>query len=142
MPKKLKITLDANIIISAMFWSGFPRVILRKCVKGEVELVLSREILNEVKEVFRKEKKFGMSEEKILERERLLIDNAKLVTPGKRLSVVKEDAKDNKILECGEAGKVDFIVTGDNHLLKLKKYGKIKIITARKIVELLEKPTL
>jgi putative PIN family toxin of toxin-antitoxin system len=138
MPKKLKITLDTNVIISALFWNGFPNAILRKCIRGEVELILSEEILEEVEEVLRKEKKFMMTEKAIAEQKKELLKIARLVIPTKKLNVIKEDLKDNKILECGIAGKVDFIVSGDKHLLKIKEFGGIKIVTAREIVEIVE----
>jgi len=138
MPKKLKITLDTNVIISALFWNGFPNAILRKCIRGEVELILSEEILEEVEEVLRKEKKFMMTEKAIVEQKEELLKIAKLVIPAKKLNVIKEDLKDNKILECGVAGKVNFIVSGDKHLLKIKEFGGIKIVTAREIVEIVE----
>jgi putative PIN family toxin of toxin-antitoxin system len=138
MSKKLKITLDTNVIISALFWNGFPNAILRKCIRGEVELILSEEILEEVEEVLRKEKKFMMTEKAIVEQKEELLKIAKLVIPAKKLNVIKEDLKDNKILECGVAGKVDFIVSGDKHLLKIKEFGGIKIVTAREIVEIVE----
>jgi putative PIN family toxin of toxin-antitoxin system len=138
MSKKLKITLDTNVIISALFWNGFPNAILRKCIRGEVELILSEEILEEVEEVLRKEKKFMMTEKAIVEQKEELLKIAKLVIPAKKLNVIKEDLKDNKILECGVAGKVNFIVSGDKHLLKIKEFGGIKIVTAREIVEIVE----
>jgi putative PIN family toxin of toxin-antitoxin system len=141
MHRKLKITLDTNIIISALFWSGFPNAILRKCIKGEIELILSEEILEEIEDVLRKEKKFMMTEKAILEQKKELLNIARLVIPTRKLNVIKEDLKDNKILECGIAGKVDFIVSGDKHLLKIKKFKGIKIVTAREIVEMVERAT-
>jgi putative PIN family toxin of toxin-antitoxin system len=138
MCRKTRITLDTNIIISALFWNGFPNAILRKCINGEVELILSEEILKEVEEVLRKEKKFMMAEKAILELKKELLKISNIVTPKEKLYIVKEDLNDNKILECGIAGKVDFIVSGDKHLLKIKNFKGIKIVTAREILEILE----
>ena len=33
------------------------------------------------------------------------------------------------ILECAETGKVDYIISGDDHLLKLKQFKDVKIVT-------------
>ena len=33
---------------------------------------------------------------------------------------ITDDPEDNKILECSQEADADFIVTGDNHLLKLR----------------------
>jgi len=47
------------------------------------------------------------------------------------LSIIKDDLDDNKVLECAKAGKVDFIVSNDKHLLKLKNFEKIKIVSPK-----------
>lgn len=44
------------------------------------------------------------------------------------LDVVPDDPKDNPILACALAGKVDMVVSGDKHLLRLKEYDGILII--------------
>ena len=38
------------------------------------------------------------------------------------------DAADNRILECAERGAADLIVTGDRHLLKLRRFGPTGIV--------------
>jgi len=50
--------------------------------------------------------------------------------------VVTEDPTDNRILECAAAGKSEYLVTGDNHLLKLKQYGGTKIVNATDFLEI------
>jgi predicted nucleic acid-binding protein len=39
------------------------------------------------------------------------------------LSAVR-DAADNRILECAEKIDADLVVTGDPHLLKLRRFGR------------------
>src|SRR5207249_7245113 len=57
-----------------------------------------------------------------------LISRASTVyKPSVRVDVLA-DASDNRILECALAAGADLIVTGDRHLLKLKKYQDIPII--------------
>jgi len=43
----MKITVDTNILVSATFWQGSSNSIMEKVECGEVELVLSKDILNE-----------------------------------------------------------------------------------------------
>ena len=69
-----------------------------------------------------------------------IINIITIVMPSIRLDVVKEDPSDNKILECAETGKVDYIVSGDNHLLKLKAYGNIQIIKTFEMLKIINKP--
>lgn len=58
-----------------------------------------------------------------------------MVEPSEKLSIVKDDSDDNKILECAKTGKVDFIVSNDNHLLKLKNFENIPIITPQEFIK-------
>ena len=58
------------------------------------------------------------------------------IEPLERVSIVREDPDDNKILECAIAAKADFIITGDSHLLKLENFKSIKIVTANEFLKL------
>ncbi len=53
-------------------------------------------------------------------------------------AIVKDDHDDNIVVECAFACSADYIVTGDNHLLKIEKYGKTKIVTASAFVNFLQ----
>jgi hypothetical protein len=48
---------------------------------------------------------------------------------------VKEDPADDKVLECALAADADFIVSGDKHLLKLREFRGIPIITTKQALE-------
>jgi len=54
---------------------------------------------------------------------------ADIVEISGNLKVIKEDPDDNIILESAISGKADYIITGDRHLLNLKEYLGIKILT-------------
>jgi predicted nucleic acid-binding protein len=44
------------------------------------------------------------------------------------VEAVKEDPADNRILECAQAGRSDYIVTGDKDLLRLRVFRDIAIV--------------
>ncbi len=52
-----------------------------------------------------------------------------LIEPKESVEAIKSDPKDDKILDCAIACNADFIVSQDNHLLNLKLFRNIKIIT-------------
>jgi uncharacterized protein len=52
------------------------------------------------------------------------------VVPAERLDVVKDDPTDNRILECAQAGKSEYLITRDKHLLKRKSFAPTKIVLA------------
>jgi predicted nucleic acid-binding protein len=63
---------------------------------------------------------------------------AHIVNPRDKISMVKEDPDDDKFLDCAIECKADYIVSGDRHLLELRGYPGIKIITASQFLELIK----
>ena len=79
-----------------------------------------------------------LSDDMIKEWIDLIIRNSIIVEPQERISIVKDDPKDNIFIETAAAGNADYIVSQDNHLLKLKEFRGIKIITPEEFNELLK----
>ena len=48
---------------------------------------------------------------------------------------MREDEPDNRILECALAARADTVVTGDRHLLKLKRFRDILIASPRQFLD-------
>lgn len=72
---------------------------------------------------------YGLKDKEIDNYIKGLLRVSELVNPKEKLHVVKEDPEDNKFLEAVEASGADFIVTGDKHLLNMKKYRNTEIVT-------------
>ena len=131
--EKLKTVIDTNTVISApLSEDGNPAKIFELLLLEEINNFRSEDITNEIIEVFNREKiKKLISEDKI----NFIIGNykrfSKLVMPKIKLSIVKEDEDDNRILECAETANVDYIISGDEHLLKLRNYKSIKIVSSK-----------
>ena len=124
----VRATADSNIYISALHFGGPPDRLLDRARPGAIHLSISDDILAEVTRVLRD--KFGWPEEALsLARDRIA-DFTERVTPAHRVDVITEDPADNRILECAIEGKSDYLVTRDNHLLKLKSFGGIEMIKA------------
>lgn len=136
--EKSKVVIDTNTIISApLSEDGNPATIFELLLLGEINNFRSEEITNEVIEVFHREKiKKLISGEKT----QFIIDNYKkfseLVKPNIKLSVVKEDEDDNRILECAETANVDYIISGDGHLLSLKNHKNIRIVSPKEFLRI------
>jgi uncharacterized protein len=64
--------------------------------------------------------------------------SAQLVMPGISLAVIKDDPDDDHVLECAIAGKADFVVSGDRHLLKLGPYEGIPIVSVRQFMDTID----
>ena len=130
----LKVTPDTNILVSAVISKGNEFELLRLAHIGRIKVILSLQILKEFKDVISR-KKFGFSDEKINRILKSIVNISAIVMPSNRIDLIKEDPADNKILECAETGKADYIVSGDGHLLKLKKYKGIEIVKTSNILK-------
>ena len=134
----LKVTADTNTLISAVISKGNEFELLNLAHKGKIEIVLSPPILKEFRNVISRAK-FGFSEEQIDNAFKQLLNITTIVVPSIKLDIIKEDTSDNKILECAEAGRADYIVSGDRHLLNLGKYKNIKIVRTSDILKTINK---
>ena len=131
----MKIVLDANIFISALFWGGNPREALERAINKIDELYVSKDILDEIENVIGRPK-FHIEKEKIEYIIRSIEDISVKITPVKKIKKGSRDLNDNKYIECAITAEADFIISGDIHLLELKQYKKIKIITVKEYLEI------
>ena len=136
--KSLRVIIDTNIFIS--FLIGKELTGLKDMlVEGEVILILSEELLNEIKSVTQREKlaKY-FSIEKVNELLELLIIIGKKVNVKSKVNISR-DISDNFLLALAKDSKADYLITGDKDLLTIKTFRKTKIISYRdfsKIVKL------
>jgi uncharacterized protein len=120
------ITADSNIWVSAFNFPGKPRFLIEMAAEGEVQIDVSDEIIEEVLRVLKL--KFQWSVE--------ALDGAKLemeairrkARPDESVEVIEEDPADNRILECAQAARSDYIVSGDRDLLRLRVFRDIPIV--------------
>ena len=131
----LRVTADTNVIISGLNFSGNPRRILNLAEAGVIHLAVSDAILDEVASVLRREK-FGWPEAEIEWALNQISRFAEQVEPKQPIDVITEDPTDNRILECAAASGSEYLVTGDNHLLKLGKFAGIKIVKPSDFLEI------
>jgi putative PIN family toxin of toxin-antitoxin system len=133
-----KVVLDTNALISGLLWDGNEATIIEKAEKREIQQFISPKILKELGGVLKREKFTKRLEEKEYTVEKAVTKIALIATligPNINISEIKEDPDDNRVLECAVSAKVDFIISGDNHLLSLKRYSGIYIVTASEFIK-------
>lgn len=130
----MKIVLDTNVFISGVFFSGPPYQILKAWRDGKLQLIVSSEILEEYERVgvLLANQFPGVNLNPILE---LLTITTGLFSPAPLTEKVCDDADDDKFIACALAGKANLIVSGDKHLLKVKNYRGIEIVSPRLFVD-------
>ncbi len=134
----MKITLDTNILISATFWDGASAKIIDRIENKKIDLILSKEIIEEYSEVLNYKEIQNKIQNKNLEIKKSIgkvIALSEIVIPQKKFNIVKNDPDDNKIIECAVEGNVNYIITNDKHLLKLKEFRGIKIIKPEELLK-------
>ncbi len=122
----VSVTADSNIYISALNFGGPPDEFLDLARAGVIRLAISTPIHTEVAGILRL--KFGWDEAAVLQAKERIDDYADHVDPKQAVEAVREDPSDNRILECAQAARSEYIVTGDKHLLKLGSFGYAKIV--------------
>ena len=130
----MRIILDTNVFISGIFFSGPPSQILKAWKNQNLQIVLSKQILDEYQRVA-DELSSKYSQIDITPIIELITIHGEFIDiKGIDISIC-EDPDDDKFIECAIAGKCNIIVTGDIHLLKLKEYKNVKIIKPRDFIE-------
>ena len=134
----MKVTLDTNVLISGTFWEGEAYKIIQLIEQGKVKSIISKEILIEYNRVLHSDEIVKKTEEKELSAKTVtikVIETSTIVNPRKKLQIVLENPDDNKIIECALEGQADFIITYDPHLLKIKKFHDIIILTPKEFLQ-------
>ncbi len=134
----LRILIDTNVLISALGWEGNEKELLDKILTKKYKLIQSQALLDELINVLKRPKFDYISLDKKSELLKYLTELAEMVNPKERIEMIKQDMTDNKILEAAVEGNADYIITGDEHLLNLKEFRKIRIVNAKEFLELLK----
>jgi len=124
----LKVVFDTNIFISAFaIPGGRAEEAYLLGLRRRFTLYSSVPILTETAKKLRE--RFGWEENKIIQFLKTIRRVAIIVVKPQSLHHLLSDEPDNRILECAEEAKADFIVTGDKHLLFLEHFKNTDIIT-------------
>lgn len=134
----IRVVLDTNVIVSALVFGGVPRGILELAEAGQCELFYSQPIQTEVRRVLTE--KFDWPQAILQQALPVLWSMGTLVAPLITLNAVPADPDDNRILECAVEAQAHVVVSGDHHLLALKNYRSISIVTPRQFIEVFIAP--
>ena len=138
----MRLVVDTNVVVSAFLWQGVPGRLLELAGEKEVRLFTSRALLDELADVLSRKKlakkvlATGLTVAQMLENHRKIVT---LVTAKQFPRQVSPDADDDAVLATAQAAKADLIVSGDRkHLLILKRFEGIPIVTAAQAVAMVE----
>ena len=129
----MRVVADTNVVSFGLLWHGSPRQLLNSARAGLIDLYTSPVLLAELSDVLRREKFAERLRSADVSLSDLIMGYAalaKVIKPTSLVSAIIDDPDDNSILECAIAAHADAIVSGDSHLLRLKTFQDIPILTA------------
>ncbi len=130
------VVIDTNILISALVGHGKPRRLVLRLLE-EQTVVSSMEMLAELADVLSRRKFTEVKSSQVKSFLSIFASRAVVVTIKHRFKTVEEDPDDDIVLSTAYEGDARYVVSGDKHLLKLKEFRGIKIVTAKDMFELL-----
>jgi len=138
----MRITPDTNVLVSAFIAKhGRSADLLELALTVQlIRLVLSDSILREFSDVLMRAEvrsRFAYTYKDVKRIVNALRESAEVILPKSTFKVVKDDPKDNVILNTAHDGHADYIVSGDMHLLKLGSFKGIKIVNPKRMMDII-----
>lgn len=129
----IAVVVDTNTLVSGLGWSGPPSVIVDALLAGELVLVSSPPLLDELERVLAYPKLAHVFDDPA-GITALVRSVADVVEPTSTLAAVA-DEPDNRVLEAAVEAGVDAVVTGDAGLLALVEFQGIPVMSAAKFLK-------
>ena len=130
----MRAVIDTNIVIRALIKpDGSVGPVLQRLVASDYTVVYSEPLLDELLAKLalpRIRQKYHVDDQVIETLLALFALRGALAYPTRRVQVCR-DPKDNMFIEAALEGAAEYIVTGDEDLLALKKSETIRIVTPR-----------
>src|SRR5690242_3405793 len=129
----IRVVLDTNIIVSAYLNpEGLPFSIVKLALAGVIRLCISEPILAEYRELLER-KSYPLDRR----RAKLLLKHiraaAEMFRPAGRLAVTT-DPDDNMFLECAQAAKARYLITGNAAHFPKKPWKYTSVVTPRRFM--------
>jgi uncharacterized protein len=133
----VRVVADTNTLVSGLLWHGNPRRVLDAARAGTLQMYTTAALLAELEEVLHRPKfaqrlaLAGVTSHTLVFGYAAL---ARLVDPAEIAPVILADPDDDAVLACAVAARAEVIVSGDSHLLDLKDYNGILLVTTAQLL--------
>jgi uncharacterized protein len=137
------VVIDTNIVVSRYVYpKGINAELFEYWHRREIAVFVSQAILDEYEQVlaYPHIRAVHQMDDAQIQRVVARIQTfSSYVTPLVSIEAVQDDPKDNKFIECAYASGARYIISGDPHLLNLKQYKGISIVSPRMFLEMLKR---
>lgn len=123
----MRLVLDTNVVMSAIFFGGDPKIIIRAAIAKKVELVATQALVDEYHEIAERLHEYYPT---VSYRRPLAIFESllKIVRPATLSGNVCRDPDDDALIACALGGKAKIVCSGDEDLLVLNGYRGLEIM--------------
>jgi putative PIN family toxin of toxin-antitoxin system len=132
----MRVVPDTNVLVSGIVFDGPPGEIIALAAARRLQLILFPPLITELRRVLREKFEFG--DDALYLAETLVRRAGIVVEPDRTLRLITDDPEDNRVLEAAAVSKADAIVSGDRHLLALKVFEGIPIMSPRQFLDRLD----
>jgi len=135
-----KIVADTNVLVSSLIRRGKPHELILRIDGIDVRLISSNILMDELTSVLAEERIARYVSSRDVGRFlRYVGKRTTLVKVRSKFKVVNEDPRDDVFLNTAYSGKADYIISGDKHLIPLREFRGIRIVTVSEMLDILEK---
>lgn len=131
----MKVVIDTNVVVSALFFGGKPRNLIELLINKDLDAYITQEITEEYKDtVAYLQRKYG--DKQISVPLAHIISSCKLIKKETDIKICR-DPDDDKFISCAIDAKCLYIISGDKDLLAIKQYKGIQIVTVTEFFHVL-----
>jgi uncharacterized protein len=123
-------------LISALVGHGKPRRLVTILLERH-RIVSSRQMLAEFMEVMSREEFAEVGRARVASFLSILVRRGDVVSVKHTIRMIAQDPDDDIVLSTALEGNASLIVSGDKHLLDLKRFKGIRILTVEELLETL-----
>lgn len=140
--KFIKVVLDTNVLISALLFQKQLGIVFDLIQNNIITPYFIQSTFLEFQQVINY-KKFESAIDRIKTTPQGIVDalseQSVILNDPKEIPIILNDTPDNFILACALSAQADFIISGDKHLLALKQFANIPILTPRQFLKQFKK---
>ena len=137
----MRVVVDTNIWISGLLWRGLPWKLLHRARTQQVEICMTPPMLEELGRVLAYSRlqprisQLGLRAEELVAYAMDLATLFEILPTKSNVPLVAADPDDDMFIHCALIANARYLISGDSHLLDLKQYAQITILTVQEFFE-------
>ena len=132
----MRVVVDTSVFLPGVFFGGPPRDVMEAWRAGRIEMVVSREIIQEYLRVGER-LSARFPDAGLEEAMDTIAASAELVSAPPLPEPVCADSDDDKFLACAVAAGATHVVSADRALLATSPYRNVMVIRSRDLLDIL-----